>query len=149
MNGITRIVAGYHASPASLTALGTAKDLAERMNAEIHVVHAIDLSDYPIDPDRADWEEQAHERPASQRENIDAVMSNFWGRWFVHIHRGDAFAVLCQIANQCDAAMIVIGARTGGLARVERFATLSVVGKLLNHPGRPVLVVPSKPEAHS
>ena len=149
MNGITRIVAGYHASQAGLTALGTATDLAERMNAELHVVHAIDLSDYPVDPDRADWEEYARERLASQRENIDAVMSNFSGLGFVHIHRGDAFVVLCQIANQYDAAMIVIGSRTGGLARVERFAALSVVGKLLNHPGRPVLVVPTSPDAHS
>ena len=58
MSNLPKIVAGYHASQASLHALAAAKDLAEQMKAEIHVVHAIDLSDYPIDPDRSDWEEK-------------------------------------------------------------------------------------------
>jgi hypothetical protein len=53
------IVVGFDRSAASLAALGKAAELGAQLGAELHVIHAVDLSDYPVDPDAADWEEQA------------------------------------------------------------------------------------------
>ena len=54
----TRLVLGHDHHPYSQNALTVAAALARRLRAEVHVVHSIDLSDYPIDPDAADWVQQ-------------------------------------------------------------------------------------------
>jgi len=51
------IVVGCNRHPASLSALGTAARLGQPLDAVLSVIHAIDLADYPIDPDSPDWEE--------------------------------------------------------------------------------------------
>ena len=45
--------------PASHVALHTAAALATNLQARLEVVHVIDLSDFPIDPDSADWDTAA------------------------------------------------------------------------------------------
>ncbi len=61
------IVVGVNRDPASQEALIVAADLARRLHAHLHVVHVVDLADYPIDPDASDWEQRApgHSRPGT------------------------------------------------------------------------------------
>lgn len=47
----SHVVLGYRAGPPGNAVLVTGADLAARLNATLHVVHVVDLSDYPIDPD--------------------------------------------------------------------------------------------------
>ena len=61
------LVVGYDRRPESQDALRVAAGLAERMDAELHVVHAVDLTDYPIDPDGFDWEQRARDALDEER----------------------------------------------------------------------------------
>src|ERR1019366_5416640 len=53
---------------------------------------------------------------------------------------GKAWRAICEAAKEIDASSIVVGAR--GLSRVQSALLGSVSGAVVNHAGRPVLVVP-------
>src|SRR4051794_18486591 len=52
------LVIGHGRDPSSDFALAAAIALARRLRGRLHIVHVVGLSDYPIDPDAADWQEQ-------------------------------------------------------------------------------------------
>jgi nucleotide-binding universal stress UspA family protein len=141
MERLTCIVVGYHPSQASLRALAVAKDLGNRMDAQVHVVHGIDLDDYPNDPDAYDWEEQAAVVIEAGKETVETVMADYPGRWHYHALRGGSYGAICEIAGTVDTAMIVVGHRGDSFGHL---GGLSLVRKLLNSSGYPVLVVTSR-----
>jgi len=47
---MTTLVLGHGRDPGSARALQVAADLAGRLHAHLHVVHGVDLDDYPIKP---------------------------------------------------------------------------------------------------
>src|SRR3954463_15216092 len=71
----TTLVLGFDRDEASHAALAVAVDLAARLAAEIVVVHIVDLDDYPIDPDSADWEERAGEALAEERHQVEEALA--------------------------------------------------------------------------
>jgi nucleotide-binding universal stress UspA family protein len=105
------LVVGYHASSASLRALGVAKELGGHLGADIHVVHVVDLGDYPVDPDRGDWEAKGEEKLEAEEETIAAAMAAYSGHWEYHLLHGSPAHALCQLADKVDAHMIVLGTR--------------------------------------
>ncbi|MHB8274259.1 MAG: universal stress protein [Dermatophilaceae bacterium] len=102
----THLVLGYDASPASQSALSVATDLAQRLQAQIHVVHAIALTDFPIDPDRADWEEKGSLALAAERATIEAALRFHSTGWTYHEWRGDPARLLCQVADAHEALTV-------------------------------------------
>lgn len=137
------IVAGFDRSRASLQALRRAAGLGRRLGARIVVVHAIDLADYPVDPDAEDWELQAEEALAGERQTVAAELAGFEPGWSYRCLRAPAAEVLSRIAEEEDALMIVVGMRSHGLARlVDHLLDPPVSQQLIRHGGRPVLVVP-------
>lgn len=54
--------------------------------------------------------------------------------------KGKAWRVICEVADELDAGLIVLGAR--GLSRVQSALLGSVSAAVVQHAGRPVLVVP-------
>ena len=64
------LVVGHCRTRGSKDVLEVARDLARRMGAVVHVVHAISLDDYPVDPDADDWEAQAAQVLAGQRAEV-------------------------------------------------------------------------------
>jgi nucleotide-binding universal stress UspA family protein len=140
----TNLVMGFDLSPASRCALEVAADLARRLDARLHVVHVIDLSDYPIDPDASDWEEQAQRTLAQEKETVGAVLKAFNGPWTYHAWHGEPAALLVTVADEYDALMIIIGARRDGFgAAITHMLSRSITRNLTGHRGhRPVLVVP-------
>jgi nucleotide-binding universal stress UspA family protein len=56
------------------------------------------------------------------------------------LEQGKPWRVICQVAGELDAELIVIGAR--GLGRVESMLLGSVSSAVVHHARRPVLVVP-------
>ena len=138
------VVVGVDARPTSIGALRTAMDLAGRIGAELAVVHAIDLRDFPVDPDSDDWEAEAQRNIQSQEEIVRAVMTGWDRRWLYRAIRGEPIRVLNGVAAQLEALMIVVGARDrrhrhdwGG------WADHSIPHRLVGHAERPVLVVPA------
>jgi nucleotide-binding universal stress UspA family protein len=140
----TNLVMGFDLSPGSRCALDVAADLAQRLDARLHVVHVIDLSDYPIDPDAADWEERARKTLALEHETVRTVLRTFNGPWTYHAWHGEPAVLLARVADEYDAFMVIIGARRDGVgAVINHLLSRSVSGNLTGRRGhRPVLVVP-------
>lgn len=138
------LVLGYDRTPQSRHALGVATDLATRLGAHLHVVHTVDLRDYPIDPDSADWEEQGRATLADEVGGVQTALAGWLGQWTYHQERGDPVCVLLAIAATHDALMIVVGTHGAGMgAALQRLlgGAQSVSHGLMRH-HRPVLVVP-------
>jgi nucleotide-binding universal stress UspA family protein len=142
------LVVGHDRMPESREALGVAIDLASRMCAHIHVVHAVDLTDYPINPDAPDWEEKAQITLAEERKAVTQLLRNHvWG-WTYLVGRGDPARLLISVANELDSLMIIVGSRGEGLHLVvERLISPAVSHRLIERARRPVLVV-SHPRDH-
>jgi nucleotide-binding universal stress UspA family protein len=139
------IVVGYASSAAGRRALTVAAELAADLGARLHVVHVVDLLDYPVDPDGSDWEEQGSARLAAERAEVDSALAGWPGQWDYQLQRGDPAHALAEVAGQLRARMIVVGSRHGsGLAAaLERLAgTARSVAHALERANIPVLVVP-------
>jgi nucleotide-binding universal stress UspA family protein len=138
------LVLGYDQTPHSRYALSVATDLATRLDAHLHVVHIVDLRDYPIDPDSADWDEQGRATLADEAEAARAELAGWSGQWTYHQKRGDPSRALLAVAAAHDALMIIVGTHGAGIgAALQRLlsAAPSVSRGLMRH-HRPVLVVP-------
>jgi nucleotide-binding universal stress UspA family protein len=140
------LVVGHSRSRGSGDVLAVACDLARRLGAVVHVVHAISLDDYPVDPDADDWEAQAARALRSQRAEVEAALTGVVSGWSYHASRGDPVKLLCAVAEEQDALMIVVGTRgAGGGAALARLLNRSVSRAVIGCQRRPVLVVPSSP----
>lgn len=139
------LVVGHDRSASAQRALRVAVDLARRLGgAAVHVVHGVDLDDYPIDPDAADWDEQAARTLEDQRRAVQDVAGDAPGGWSFHAGRGDPADLLVALARECDALMIVVGTRGEGVsAAFARVLDRSVSHAVIHRQHRPVLVVPS------
>lgn len=138
------LVLGYDRTPSSRYALSVATDLAARLDAHLHVVHIVDLRDYPIDPDSADWEQQGLATLADEVEAARAELTGWPGQWTYHQKRGDPVRALVKVAAAHDAWMIIVGTHGAGMGAALQHlmgGATSVSHGLLRH-HRPVLVVP-------
>jgi nucleotide-binding universal stress UspA family protein len=140
----TALVVGHDRFPESDHALAVALDLARRLQAFVHVVHAVSLDDYPIDSDSDDWEQQAANVLDEQRRTVERLLAGIVPRWRYHTGRGDPVELLAAVAEAHDALMIIVGTRGGGLtAALARTLGRSVSRQVTLRQCRPVLVVPS------
>jgi nucleotide-binding universal stress UspA family protein len=142
--GQPHLVVGHDRHSHSDNALSVATELAGHLHAYLHVVHVMDLDDYPIDPDLPDWEEHAVAAVAAEREQVRLFESGRLTDWDFTTYRGEPVRVLTSVADQCDALMIIVGTRGDvlgpGLSRLLKVP--SVTRGLIRHNHRPVLVVP-------
>jgi nucleotide-binding universal stress UspA family protein len=138
----SHIVVGFDVEPQSQSALTVAIDLARRLGAHLDVVHAVDLRDYPLDPDGTDWE-AASALTTQATEHVRAAVDDDTQSWTYHAWRGDPVHLLATVAEEYDALMIVVGTHGVGLAATfHRLAAGSVSRGLVGHSHIPVLVVP-------
>lgn len=136
------LVVGFDRSTASLAALEKAAEIGGRLGAELHVLHAVDLADYPIDPDADDWESQAAKSLDEERGTVAVALAGYPYGWSYSALRAEPAEALNRLAEQVDALMIVVGVRSNGWRHLfERLASPSVSHRLMNHTHRPVLVV--------
>lgn len=139
----TNLVLGHGRFPASDEVLAVAADLACRLHADLHVVHSIDLFDYPIDPDLPDWDSRARDALDEQRLRVEHALAEAPGSWTYHAGRGDPAEMVIAVAEETDALMIILGSRGEGLAAAfERLLSGSVSRAVLRGQHRPVLIVP-------
>jgi nucleotide-binding universal stress UspA family protein len=134
------VVAGYVPHPSGQAAVTTAAAMAVRFGARLLVVHVVDLGDYPIDPDAADWEEHAETVIAQEREQVQTLLAAFDVPWEFLTERGDPARRLLAVAAQRHALMIVVGMARHGLA--AHLLEASVARRIARHTDRPVLLVP-------
>jgi nucleotide-binding universal stress UspA family protein len=140
----TTMVLGHGRDPASAHALRVAADLAQRLRAHLQIVHGVDLDDYPIDPDAADWDQQAQHALADQRQQVQDALTGTGVGWTYHASRADPVALIAAVAEEHDALMIIVGTRGEGFAAaVERILGRSVSHGIIRTQHRPVLIVPA------
>ena len=142
------LIVGYDGHERSASTLRFAADFATRLNAQLHVVHVVDLDDYPIDPDSAFWEERAVESIQEEREAASAALKDWTGSWSYDVERGDPVKALTRVAAQKSALLIVVGARAGGVLHHLIAAHGSVTNDVARQ-GFPVLVAPADLTAHA
>lgn len=136
------LVVGFDSRPESAGALAAAADLAGRLGAVLHVVHAVDFGDYPVDPEGADWEDGARTTLDAEREAVSAALAGRDLSWTFRAWRGDPTAALLRAAEEADALMIVVGTRgEGWRGALEHLLAPSVPHRIISRGHRPVLVV--------
>ena len=140
----THLVVGYRAGPLGEAVLRTAADLADGLHAAVHVVHVIDLSDYPIDPDSPNWERDAQATLAAEQRAVEAALAGRGASWTYHAAHGSPVGLLRQVADAHDAKMFIVGTRGEGAGSIASrlLGAPSVSHGLIAHSHRPVLVVP-------
>lgn len=137
------IVVGYDTSTGGQHALAVAADFARRLDARLHVVHAIDLRDFPTDPDTPDWEDAGDLAVARAAQEVRDRLADQAVGWTYHAWRGSPVRLLILVAEETDALMMVVGTHGPGLVTMlQRLRAGSVSRGLVDHALRPVLVVP-------
>ncbi len=142
-------VTGPHAS----AVVGVAAELAAALDASLACVWVdvtrIPMSgvawSIPIDPESDDAGEPQF--PADLTEQIEGALHGLPIRWTAHAVTGDTALSIMRIADDVDAALIVVGARDkGARAAFREFVEGSVAVSLAHRQFRPVVVVPTNPE---
>jgi nucleotide-binding universal stress UspA family protein len=137
----TSLVVGVDDRPLSLAALSTAADLALRLGADLHVVHAIDLRDYPNDPDSDNWDTHATTALTHLDADVRATLDTHPGPWTYHAWQGTPVHLLQTVADETDALMIVVGHHPHWTP--ARLTRESVGHALTRTTHRPILLVPT------
>jgi nucleotide-binding universal stress UspA family protein len=141
--GEPTLVVGYRRDPSAERALIVAIDMGRRLRAQLRVIHVVELIDYPVDPDSADWEEQCAHVLNEQRSWVERTLAGSGLDWDYEIRRGNAAIELARAAHEYDALFIVVGSRGAGLgAAISRLERPSVSHQAIGCQTRPVLVVP-------
>ena len=137
------LVVGYMDDPEGTNALRFSIALANRLNADLHLVHVIDLRDFPLDPDQVDWEEGSVEILHHTKGHVRSELIGFAGEWTYQAVRGDPVKALRDHATLHDAFMVIVGTHGDhpGAGLMRLFGG-SVSRGLVRHLNRPILVVP-------
>lgn len=140
---LANLVVGYAPDEVGEAALGVAVDLARRLDAHLHVVHVVDLHDYPTDPDRSDWEDEGEAAVARIEDRVRTTLAAQPAGWTYHAWRGAPAVLLARVAEENHALMVVVGTHGDGFAEaIRRLISASVSHSLVRHCRRPILIVP-------
>jgi nucleotide-binding universal stress UspA family protein len=137
----SNVVVGVDRSPVSMTALHKGAEIAALLGSGLRVVHAVDLSDYPVDPDGDDWEEQARSSLESERSAVSEALATYPGAWSFIVVRADPAVALAAASRRFEALMVVVGAHPGRWHRLGHMGGHSVAQRLVERCPCPVLVV--------
>jgi nucleotide-binding universal stress UspA family protein len=142
------LVVGLGSDSTGDPALAVALDLAQRLGAHLHVVHVVSLEDHPVDPDAADWEEQARQAVAVHRHQVADQLADAEVGWDYETRHGEPAVELAAVADERAALYIIVGTRgEGPLHALSRLLRPSVSHAVIGHRHRPILVVPTPDNA--
>ncbi|HTQ18899.1 universal stress protein [Mycobacterium sp.] len=142
------LVVGYDRHPASRAAVLFAGELAGALNAPVHVVHVVDLSDShfsaePVSATSGSPDEAAERRLTIERQHVGDALDAAGVQWTYHLMEGDPVSALLKTAEECAATLIVVGRPQHGIgAALSHIVTGTVTRNLLRHSTMPVAVVP-------
>ncbi|CRK57312.1 hypothetical protein [Alloactinosynnema sp. L-07] len=140
---MTTLTVGVDHRDLSVAVLAVAADLGTRLDADLHILHAVDLRDYPVDPDADDWESHADTALTALRDTVRDALTGFPGRWAFDVKIGEPAPVLRTAAEELDATMIIVGHhRHWNPGRVTRGSVGTALARTTH---RPVLLVPEAP----
>jgi nucleotide-binding universal stress UspA family protein len=147
------VLVGVDGEEGGWVALRHAADLAQRLDAHLHVAHvvafhagiavpvgpapAVPMSPMSVGDPSVDARECEHANDLTAKH-----LAGHPGGWDFHSAVGDPGQVLGDLAEELDAYCVVVGSRGAGFAAfMERLLRPSVSQELIRHRHRPVLVV--------
>lgn len=138
-----RIVIGTDGSPDAQYAVTKTGELAVRLSAEVVLVHAYEPLAHLEELDGG-RDLSAVEADTARRleEEWSAPLAALGVPTETRIAHGVAAEVLCDVADEFEADLIVVGAR--GLGRLESLLLGSTSSRVVNSSTRPVLVIPAR-----
>jgi nucleotide-binding universal stress UspA family protein len=144
MTALQPIVVGLDFSAGSEAALLRAADLAERLHARLHLVHA--ASTMRVEHGDALFDDTVHSVERRTREFVEEALGSTEAFDVIGpevvVRRGEAAAdALVRYARQVGAGLVVVG--THGLRGVRRFLMGSVAEEVVRRAPCPVLTVPN------
>lgn len=139
------LVVGYKDSDEGRGALEQALDLAIAMDADVHVVHVVDLDDFPVDPDSGDWERQGRAELDRIRDQVLDRAAQAPMKVTYAAVPGDPAGVLHEAAAERAAVMIVVGVHPEASSPLSRLFSRPVSHAITRHLACPVLLVPHRP----
>jgi len=138
------ILAPVDFSADSEKALRYAWTLAELFEANLQMLHVIDLPVYPehyaVNIDLS--EQFGHELALRSHEQMEKLAAPYAGtnvRYKTHVETGRAYSEIVEFAQTHDTDLIVMGTR--GLSRLENFLLGGTTAKVVRHASCPVLTV--------
>ncbi len=136
-------------SEPSAHALSEAADLAGRMNADLHLVHAWETPVY-VYPDgplvaQPPMGRQLEAELRSALEQQAKTLSARGLRVHTHLAQGRPHEVIAKVAKEVDADLVVLG--THGRGGIARFLLGSVAERVVRTSEVPVLTVRMTPES--
>lgn len=138
-----RILIGTDGSADAQYAVSEAAELAARLSAEVVLVHAFEPLDHLQDLDGGrDLSELEAEYERRLVEEWSGPLTDRGVPTVTRIAHGNPAEVVCDLADEVDADMIVVGAR--GLGRLESLLLGSTSSRVVNASMRPVLVIPAR-----
>jgi nucleotide-binding universal stress UspA family protein len=138
------LVVGWDSYPPSTAALHFAIDLAQRLDACVHIVHILDMDDEPLDPDSDCRESQARTAVAADETAAREELAGRDVSWEYHHAHGGAAAALLAVAQQYEALMIILGSPRGGPASaLDTLLGQSVSHRLIGAKRVPLVLVPA------
>lgn len=141
--GEGRILCAVDFSPASAVALDRAHELAARLGATLHVLHAWEVRTRLVDDPRAQPEAIVERRRAA----LSAAIADLGDAVPIETHfvRGEGASEILRHAGELDAGLVVIG--NLGRSNLARFMIGTVAERVVRASERPVLVVRAPPDA--
>lgn len=136
------LVVGYVDSPEGNAALDHAAGLAQLLDADLHIVHVVDLADYPVDPDSSDWEQQGRARLSLIRSHAISHVGALRSHTTYAENTGDPAHALQEAAYRHSAMMVVVGLDTRTSNPLTRLLSSNVTKSLIRYLECPVLLVP-------
>lgn len=125
--------------PASLKALGIAKDLVARLGGEVVIVHVYQLPIYTYPGLEPSLMPGFHSEVTSAAERAVASLAQQEGNLRAVLRQGDAAAEILTAADELKASMIVMG--THGRQGLAHLILGSVAERVLRKSNVPVLSV--------
>jgi nucleotide-binding universal stress UspA family protein len=136
------IVVGTDGSPTAEKAVEQAAELATVLGAKVHVVSAYEQESLEVGggfEERSQW-------MASPTNTVDSVLEQAVGVMHVkgvdvesHARKGNAAEALLEVADECEADLIVVGNK--GMTGAKRFLLGSVPDKVSHHATCSVLII--------
>jgi nucleotide-binding universal stress UspA family protein len=136
------LLVGTDGSPVGTRAIEAAGRLAQRLEMSVVVAHVQQVT-FSTTSIGETLQHLIEDLELEVMVQAAAALDPLGVHWRLHLATGDPAHVLQALADDCDAAVIVVGTRgCGTRPALHRLVNGSVSSHLVHHAERPVLVVP-------
>jgi nucleotide-binding universal stress UspA family protein len=139
--GFKAILCATDFSPAAASALDAALRLAQEADATLTILHVVEAHFGDVAEAGASYLENLEQAARVRLASAVPAGARTWCTVVERVERGRARHVIVQVAEECEAGVIVMGAH--GRHALDRLIFGSTTHRVIHEAGRPVLTLPS------